>query len=57
MEINANHPIAEKLKALFADDKDTLAKYTKLLYGEARLIGGMQLENPVEFSSLVCELM
>ena len=57
LEINANHPIAEKLKTLFADDKETLAKYTKLLYGEARLIGGMQLENPVEFSTLVCELM
>ncbi len=57
LEINANHPIAEKLKALYAEDKDTLAKYTKLLYGEARLIGGMQIENPVEFSTLVCELM
>lgn len=57
LEINANHPISEKLKTLFAEDQDKLAKYTKLLYGEARLIGGMQIENPVEFSTLVCELM
>ena len=57
LEINAEHPIAEKLKALFAEDKDTLAKFTKLLYGEARLIGGMQLEDPLEFSTLMCELM
>lgn len=57
LEINENHPIAGKLKALYADDKDKLSKYAKLLYGEARLIGGMELENPTEFATLVCELM
>ncbi len=57
LEINAEHPIAAKIKTLFAEDKDTLAKFTKLLYGEARLIGGMQIEDPVEFSTLMCELM
>ena len=36
LEINANHPIAEKLKALYTEDKDTLGKYAKLLYGEDR---------------------
>lgn len=57
LEINASHPIAEKLKTLYADDKDTLAKYAKLLYGEACLIGGTGVPDPVEHSSLVCELM
>ncbi len=57
LEINADHPIAEKLKTLFAEDREKLKKYTKLLYGEARLIGGMQLEDPAEFAALVCELM
>ncbi len=57
LEINASHPIAEKLKALFADDKDTLCKYAKLLYGEACLISGAGVPDPVEHSNLVCELM
>ena len=57
LEINENHPIAEKLKDLYATDQEKLTKYTKLLYGEARLIGGMQIEDPTEFATLVCELM
>lgn len=57
LEINAEHPIAEKLKALYENDRDTLAKYAKLLYGEACLIGGTAVPDPVEHSSLVCELM
>ncbi len=57
LEINANHPIAEKLKTVFADDKESFEKYAKLLYGEACLIGGLDLADPVEHSNLVCELM
>ncbi|MBR4910646.1 MAG: molecular chaperone HtpG [Clostridia bacterium] len=57
LEINADHPIAEKLKKLFADDKDTFSKYTKLLYDEACLISGKGLDNALEHSTLVCELM
>ena len=57
LEINAEHPISDKLKALFADDKETLSKYAKLLYAEACLIGGKAVENPAEHSALICELM
>lgn len=57
LEINVNHPIAEKLKTLFESDKDKLANYSKILYANARLVSGMSLENPAEVSSLVCELM
>lgn len=54
LEINADHPIAAKLKSL---DDETLAKYAKLLYMQARLIGGLSIEDPAEFSSLISELM
>lgn len=54
LEINSNHPIAEKLKTL---DDETLEKYTKLLYMQARLIGGLSVEDPSEFSKLISELM
>ena len=57
LEISAGHKIAKKLKKLYKDDPETLKKYTKLLYGEACLIGGKPIDDPAEHSELVCELM
>ena len=57
LEINAEHSIADKLKTLYENDKDTFTKYTKLLYDEACLISGKGLDNALEHSKLVCELM
>lgn len=57
LEINPNHPIFEKLKDLYANDKDKVKDYAKLLYDQALLIEGMSIDNPVEFANLVCELM
>lgn len=58
LEINPSHPIFETLKKLHADgDKDKIAKYAKMLYGQALMIEGMPIANPVEFSNLICELM
>lgn len=57
LEINANHKIAEKLKSLYANDKETLGKYAKILYAEACLISGASVKDPLEHSNLVCELM
>ncbi len=57
LEINCDHPVAAKLKELYGKDNETLAKYAKLLYSSACLISGITVENPVEMSSLICELM
>lgn len=58
LEINTNHPMFSKLRQLFiADDKDKIKTYTELLYGQAELIEGLPLEDPVEFSNTICELM
>ena len=57
LEINMNHPLAEKLTDLYESDKDRLSKYAKVLFGEACLIGGVALDDPKEFTSLVSELM
>ena len=57
LEINHAHPIAEKLQALFDSDKQLLAKYTKILYAEARLIGGLSIDNPTEISEMITSLM
>lgn len=57
LEINPNHKIYEVLKSLYENDKAKLADYSKILYNEALLIEGMQIENPVEFSNLISNLM
>lgn len=57
LEINASHPIFGKLKALFESDKDKVAEYADILYQQALLIEGMPIENPVEFTNRLCEIM
>ncbi len=54
LEINSKHKVAEKLAA--ADD-EALAKYAKLLYSSARLIAGLDIENPTEFSDTIADMM
>ena len=57
LEINENHPIANKLKDLYENDKEELKKYSKILYSEARLIEGLTIDNPTEISNLICDLI
>ena len=57
LEINEDHPIANKLKELYIEDKEKLKDYTKILYSQARLIEGMSVENPTEISNLICDIM
>ena len=57
LEINENHPITQKLKDLYLNDKEELKKYSKILYDGARLIEGLNIDNPTEFSNLICELI
>lgn len=57
LEINPEHQIFTKLQSLYKDDKDMLKKYTQLMYSQSLLIEGMSVENPVEFSNMICDLM
>ena len=57
LEINVNHAIAGKLKTLYETDKEKLGKYAKILYNEACLISGVGIENALEFTNLVTELL
>lgn len=57
LEINANHPIFKKLQELAKDNQERIKQYTSLLYTQALLIEGVAIENPVEFSNEICELM
>ena len=55
-EINTNHKAFETIKNLFETDKEKLKKYTEVLFQSALLIEGLPIDDPVEFSNLVCDL-
>ncbi|MCF0143658.1 MAG: molecular chaperone HtpG [Firmicutes bacterium] len=57
LEINANHPIVEKLGKVYTEEADKIGEYAQLLYNQALLIEGMAIEDPVEFSNAICEMM
>ena len=57
LEINSSHPVFQTLCALEESDPEKLAEYAKMLYDQALLIEGMQIEDPVAFSQRVCSLM
>lgn len=57
LEINDSHPIAQKIKELYVNDKESLKKYTQVLYAQARLIEGLPVENPTQISNFICEII
>ena len=57
LEINDSHPIAQKIKDLYENDKEEIKKYTQVLYAQARLIEGLPVENPTQISNLICEII
>ena len=57
LEINANHPVFEKLCGLYDSDREKLKTYASLLYTQALLIEGAPIDDPVAFSNQICSLM
>ncbi|MCI7766632.1 MAG: molecular chaperone HtpG [Oscillospiraceae bacterium] len=57
LELNPKHKIFAAMQKLFETDKDKFKDYASILYDQALLIEGMQIEDPVEFSNKVCSLM
>ena len=57
LELNASHPILAALQKAYQEDKDKVKAYAQLLYNQALLIEGMAIDDPVEFSNAVCNLM
>ena len=55
LEINPNHAIFKALQTI--TDQDKIKDYAKLLYDQALLIEGFEVEDPIAFSNKICELM
>jgi molecular chaperone HtpG len=54
-----DHPVVEKIKAVFEKDRDNpeLKKYSQLLFDMAVVAEGGKLDNPGRFSKMVGDLM
>lgn len=57
LEINTNHKVFDRIKDAYENDKDSLELYTNLLYNQALLIEGLELEDPVEFTNNIWKLL
>jgi molecular chaperone HtpG len=57
LELNAEHPVFATLQKAIADDPEKAEKYAKLLYDQALLIADLPIEDPTEYTDLICSLM
>ena len=57
LELNTEHPAFAALKAAMETDKEKAETYAKLLFSQALLIADLPLDNPTEYTDLVCSLM
>ena len=58
LELNPDAEAVKALKqAVDADEKEKAGQYARLLYGQALLLADLPLDDPSEFTALVCQLM
>ena len=57
LEINPKHPIFERLKDLYTDDKDKVKEVAEVLYDQACLIEGFPIKDPIAYSRKIWELL
>lgn len=57
LELNMNHSAVKAMESAVHTDIEKAKKYAELLYDQALLIAGLQIENPGEYADLVCSLM
>jgi molecular chaperone HtpG len=59
LEVNPNHPVIARMRSMHEKSSadPELQSYARLLYGQAILSEGGELEEPAEFARLIAELM
>ncbi|MGU3471383.1 molecular chaperone HtpG [Paenibacillus sp. D51F] len=57
LELNVGHDVFRSLKEAYESDKSKLGLFTSLLYNQAMLIEGLPIEDPVEFTNQICQVM
>ena len=57
LELNLAHNAVKTMEGLVQTDIDKAKKYAEVLYCQALLIAGLPIENPSEYTDLVCSLI
>lgn len=57
LELNLGHQAVKTMEALIESDIEKARKYAEVLYCQALLIAGLPLENPSEYTDLICSLI
>ena len=57
LELNPEHEAVKAMEIAMVQDPDKAKDYAKLLYSQALLMADLPLDNPMEYTALVCKLM
>ncbi len=57
LELNPNHPVFAALQVAVAQDAEKAKKYAKILYAQALLMADLPLDDPTEYTDLICSMM
>lgn len=57
LEINPEHDLFKALKGIYEKEGEDVKDYADILYNQALLVEGFPLEDPVEFSNKITQLM
>ncbi|MBQ1507382.1 MAG: molecular chaperone HtpG [Ruminococcus sp.] len=57
LELNMQHSAVKTMEELIQTDIEKAKKYAEVLYCQALLIAGLPLENPSDYTDLVCSLI
>lgn len=57
LEINPNHNIFKTLLKVREEDKRKFEIYTKILFNQAQLIEGLAVEDPIELTNNICDII
>ena len=57
LELNADHPVFTALQLATAQDPEKAKKYARILYTQALLMADLPVDDPSDYTDLVCELM
>lgn len=57
LEINPNHEIFNALSKVYENNPELINDYASLLYDQAMLMEGFEIQDPIAFSNKICQLM
>ena len=57
LELNEEHEAVKAMQLAIGTEPEKAARYAKLLYAQACLMADLPIDDPVEYTKLVCELM